>query len=162
MLLMNCRSHKNINRLADSLVCEKPIEFIFDKYSNVVKIEKVGPYIGESKIPDYELSFIKAVNELNKIVDGQLSVSNARGLPSDDIIKAEITITRILWEFTEVDATMSTDMVFKSNGEKVKITGKNVVYVHGTKKGNLWKSLKDGIYQYIYLNCNDKKFKQSF
>jgi hypothetical protein len=154
LTILSCKSHKEINRLASEIKCDKSIELIFDKQSNIVKIEKVGPNIGESKIPDYERSFNKAVDELNVNMDIELKVTRAIGFPSDSIVKVKVRIERIVWEFRDTNAIMNTDLVFKLENKEIKTTGTNTTYFHGTKKGNLFKSLKSGIYKFLNIYCN--------
>ncbi|QNK77768.1 hypothetical protein H7F37_01365 [Winogradskyella sp. PAMC22761] len=154
IVMLNCKSHKEINKLASTLECTKPIEFIFDKQSNAVKIEKVGPSIGESKIPNYELTFIRAVNELNENMNTELKATQTLGFPSDSVLKVEVRIEKIIWDFRTTDAIMTTELNFKFEDKEIKTTGTNTTYVHGTKKGNLRKSLKSGIYEFLNIYCD--------
>jgi hypothetical protein len=154
VLITSCSSHKKINKLASKLSCNKSIEFIFDKQSNYVKIVKTGPNIGESKIPDYESTFIAAVAELQKSMNTKLSVENSIGFPTDSVVRVLVKIEKIEWDFRLADAIMNTDINFKVQGKEFPITGTNTVYWHGTKKGNLHKSLKSGIYQFLSSYCN--------
>ena len=154
VFITSCSSHKKINKLASNLNCNKSIAFIFDKQSNSVKIVKIGPNIGESKIPDYESTFIAAVEELQKSMNTKLSVENALGFPTDSVLRVNVKIEKIEWNFRAADAKMNTDIIFKVQDKEFPITGTNTVYWHGTKKGNLHKSLKSGIYQFLSSYCN--------
>jgi len=153
LLITSCSSHKKINKLASNLDCSKSFEFIFDKESNFAKIEKTGPSIGESKIPDYESTFVAAVEELQQNTSTNLSVKNSFGFPNDNVVKVIVKIERIEWNFRTADAIMNTDLSFKVKDKEFLITGTNTVYWHGTKKGNLHKSLKNGIYQFLSAFC---------
>ncbi len=152
-LILSCKSHKEINRLAYELKCDKTIEFIFDKQSNTVQIEKVGPSIGESKIPNYELTFNQAVEELNENIKSEIKVTETIGFPTDSILKVKVKIDKIIWNFRTADAVMSTDIIFYFDNKEIKTTGTNTTYMHGTKKGNLRKSIKSGIYEFLKINC---------
>lgn len=153
-LIISCSSHKKINRLASELNCDKSIEFVFDEQSNFVKIVKAGPNIGESKVPDYKSTFVAAVEDLQKSMNTKLRVKNAFGLPNDSIVRVVVKIEKIEWNFRAADAIMYTDINFKVQSREFPITGTNKVYWHGTKKGNLHKSLKSGIYQFLSVYCN--------
>ncbi|MEP2299662.1 MAG: hypothetical protein ABJJ39_05550 [Kangiellaceae bacterium] len=152
--ITSCSSHKKINKLASELNCNKSIEFVFDKQSNLVKIVKTGPSIGESKIPDYESTFVAAVEELQKSMNTKLNVENTFGFPTDSVVRVVVKIEKIEWNFRAADAIMNTEINFKVQNREFPITGTNTVYWHGTKKGNLHKSLKSGIYQFLSLYCN--------
>ena len=154
VFITSCSSHKKVNKLASQLNCNKSIVFIYDKESNLVKINKVGPNIGESKIPDYEETFIAAVEQLQKSMNTQISVEDELSFPSDTVERVVVKIEEIEWKFRFADATMSTDITFTVEGEVFPITGTNTVYWHGTKKGNLYKSLKSGIYQFLSTYCS--------
>lgn len=153
-LITSCSSHKKINKLASELNCNKSIEFVFDEQSNFVKIVKTGPNIGESKVPNYESTFVAAVKDLQKSTNNKLSVKNAFGFPTDSIVRVVVKIEKIQWNFRAADAIMYTDINFKAQSREYPITGTNKVYWHGTKKGNLHKSLKSGIYQFLRVYCS--------
>lgn len=153
LFITSCSSHKKINKLASNLDCSRSFEFIFDKESNYAKIEKTGPSLGESKIPDYESTFVAAIEELQQNTNTNLSVKNSFGFPNDTVIKVIVKIERIEWNFRTADAIMNTDLNFKVEDREFLITGTNTVYWHGTKKGNLHKSLKNGIYQFLSSFC---------
>lgn len=153
LLITSCSSHKKINKLASNLDCSKSFEFTFDNESNYAKIEKIGPSIGESKIPDYESTFVAAIEELQQNMSTNLSVKNSFGFPNDNVVNVIVKIERIEWHFRTADAIMNTDLSFKVEDKEFLITGTNTVYWHGTKKGNLHKSLKNGIYQFLSSFC---------
>lgn len=61
-----------------------------------------------------------------------------------------------MWEFGHSNAIMPTELIFSFENQEVKTTGTNTVYVNGTKKGNLRKSIESGVYQFLnnYYNNN--------
>ena len=87
-------------------------------------------------------------------MNSSLTVKNSFGFPNDSVIRVVVEIEKIEWNFRVADAKMNTDINFKVQDREIPITGTNTVYWHGTKKGNLHKSLKSGIYKFLSSYCN--------
>ena len=63
-------------------------------------------------------------------------------------------INEIIWTAGMFSAVMETQLKYQLDDQDIFITGTNKVYVGGTKKGNLYKSLKDGYYQLLKSVCS--------
>ncbi|MEP0212060.1 MAG: hypothetical protein ABJD66_02515 [Cellulophaga sp.] len=49
---------------------------------------------------------------------------------------------------------MTADLSFYVDGEKISVIGENKVYWAGTKKGNLYKCLKNGAFNFLNVICS--------
>lgn len=147
-----CASHKKINELAREIDCNKTIHFIWNEESNAVKIERKGYFIGNSTYPDYKKTFQKSIEELNQHTTSNLVYKGFSGFPSDNVKTVKALIKNITWTFGVFSALMETEIIYQIDGKEINITGTNKVYHAGTKKGNLFKSLKHGHYQLLKYN----------
>jgi hypothetical protein len=151
--LFGCASHKKVNKLASQLNCNKTIHFVFDDESKFVKIEYKGDYSGNSEYPDYKMTFRESVEELDKESPANVEYRDALGFPSDSIIQVTVRIKKIVWDFGVSSALMETELVYKLSDRNMNIIGNNKVHMAGTKKGNLFKSLKHGNYIFLSVIC---------
>ena len=148
-----CASHKKINRLAQEMDCRKTILFLYDEAGDSVIMERKGFSAGNSPYPDYKLTMQKSIEELNKHTTANLLFRQSLGFPSDSVIQVKVLIKDITWTFGVWSALMETELIYQLDNKKIDITGENKVYLAGTKKGNLFKSLKDGHYQLLNYIC---------
>lgn len=151
--LTGCASHKNINRLARELDCNKTIHFIWDEAGNSVKIDRQGTVLGDSPYPNYRKTFRESIEEINKHTSATLLYKESPGVPSDSVILVKVLGKDITWKWGLSSALMETELQYQLDDQKVNITGKNKVYLAGTKTGNLYKSLKEGHYQFLKYLC---------
>lgn len=156
VLLASCASHTQVNDWASELKCDKIFHFSFDESSNIVKIEYKGvDPSGHSEYPDYKRTFIESVEDLAEASKMNLFYKDALGFPSDSIIKVKVKIRKIIWTFYNSKAIMETELTYKLPDREINLTGTNKVYLGGTKKGNLYKSLKHGNYLFISAMCDE-------
>ena len=148
-----CASHKKINRLAGEIECNKTILFVWDEAGNSVLINRKGFFMGNSVYPDYRKTFQKSIEELNQNTTANLLYTQNPGFASDSIIQVKVLIKDITWTFGFWSALMETELVYQLDNEKIDITGENKIFLAGTKKGNLFKSIKDGHYQLLNKIC---------
>lgn len=153
--LFSCTSHKKVNKLASQLNCNKTIHFVFDDESKFAKIEYIGDHFGNSEYPDYKRTFIESVEELDKESLAKMEYKDALGFPSDSIIQVTVRIEKIVWDFGFSSALMETELIYKLPDRNINIIGNNKVHMAGTKKGNLFKSLKHGNYMFLSIICDE-------
>jgi len=158
-IIVSCASHKKVNKLTSQLNCNKTVHFVFDEASNFVKIEYKGEHIGKSKYPDYKKTFRESVEELNRNSQATLINKEAIGIPMDSITQVSVRIEKIVWDFNFSSALMEAELVYTMSGQKINIIGNNKVFMAGTKKGSLLKSLKHGNYIFLTILCDELKDK---
>ena len=151
--ISGCASHKKINRLAEKIECNKTILFVWDEAGNTVLIDRKGPFVGNSGYPDYRKTFRESIEELNKHTTANLLYTMSPGFPSDSVQQVKVLIKKVTWTFGFSSALMETELMYQMDNEKINITGENKLYLAGTKKGNLFKSLKDGHYRLLKDIC---------
>ena len=151
----NCASHKKVNRQMSKVHCSEEFYFALDKSSELVKIKYKGLHWGKTKYPNYQSTFRDAIEELKSNSKIKIEYKDALGFPSDRIIKVNVIIKSILWEFKETSATMKTELLYEMPNDSIYITGINKVIIGGSKTGNLMKSLKDGTYKFLSTYCNN-------
>lgn len=152
--ILGCASHKKTNKYASQIECNKNFYFGYDKQSDFEKFDYSGLHFGDSKFPDFKQTFIKSIHELNKDTKMELKFVESPILSSNYSVYAKVKIEEIRWKFRFADAILEVDLEYEINDEKVNITGKNKVYFAGTKKGNLYKALKNGHFQFISQTCS--------
>ncbi len=153
--LYSCASHKIVDKNTAQLNCNKTIHFVFDDESKFAKIEYVGETLGNSEYPDYKKTFEKSVEELAEYSQANLEYKDALGFPSDSIIQVTVRIKKIVWNFGFSSALMETELIYKLPNRQINIIGNNKVYMAGTKKGNLFKTLKHGNYTFLSIICDE-------
>lgn len=154
LVCFGCSSHKKINQLAKTLECSKTYHFVFNELSNFAKIEYKGEdTIGNSEYPDYKKTFKESIENLNESTEAVLIYKDAFGFPDDSVIQVSVKIKSIVWDFGHINATMSTELEYEVGNEKINLIGDNRIQIAGTKKGNLFKSLKSGTYQFLNVMC---------
>lgn len=136
------------------IYCNKEFHLTFDNSSNFAKIEYTGKdHYGNSAIPNYKETFENSISELADISKMKIVYKDVHGFPSDSIIQANVTIKKIIWEFGFSSATMEVELIYELPNKKIHIFADNKVYMSGTKKGNLFKCLKNAHYQFIQTIC---------
>ncbi|SDH09249.1 hypothetical protein [Psychroflexus sediminis] len=153
--LVSCASHKKINRQISKVFCSEEFYFALDKSSELVKIKYQGEHWGKTKYPDYQSTFRDAIEELKSNSKIKMEYKHVLGFPSDKIIKVNVIIKSIEWEFKETSATMRTELLYEMPNDTIYITGVNKVIIGGSKTGNLMKSLKDGTYKFLTDFCTN-------
>jgi len=153
--LSSCASHKKINREISKVICSEEFYFALDKSSELVKIKYEGEHWGKTKYPDYQSTFRDAIEELKSNSKIKMEYKDVLGFPSDKIIKVNVIIKSIVWEFKDTSATMKTELLYELPNDTIYITGMNKVIIGGSKTGNLMKSLKDGTYKFLTNFCNN-------
>ena len=151
--ISGCASHKKVNKLAEKIECDKTILFVWDEAGNSVLIDRKGPFAGNSVYPDYRKSFRESIEELNKHTTANLLYTQSPGFPSDSVQQVKVLIKNITWTFGFWSALMETELMYQLDNEKIEVTGENKIYLAGTKKGNLFKTLKDGHYRLLKDIC---------
>src|SRR5690606_2746409 len=143
------------NKLAAEIDCNKNFYFAYDERSDFEKFRYEGlPTYGNSKFPDFKQTFIKSIQELNKdtkmslkYVDSDVLTSN-----SETFAKVRIEDIRLVAGFSS--AVLEVDLLYQMEGEKIRLTGKNKMNVGFTKKGILYKAIKNGHYLFISSICS--------
>src|SRR5690606_38197313 len=154
-LILGCASHKKTNKLTSKIICDKNFFFAYDKQSDLIKFDYNGPHVGNSTFPDYKRTFIKSVSELNKDTEMKLEYVESPLFPSINSVYSKVRIEKTSWTFNVFSAVLEVDLQYEmADGKKMYLTGTNKVYVVGTKKGSLFKALKNGHYQFIYSTCS--------
>ncbi len=155
-LFTTCASHTKVNQWVSELNCDRTFHFSFDESSNMVKIEYRGEEtVGNSEYPDYKMTFIESVQDLAKTSKMNLVYKDALGFPSDSIIKVNVKIKNIIWNIYNSKAIMEAELTYKLPDKEINIVGSNRVYLAGTKKGNLYKSLKHANFLFISAMCDE-------
>ncbi|WP_394747727.1 hypothetical protein [Spongiimicrobium salis] len=151
-----CAPHRKINRLASKINCDSNFEFTLDPSSKAVRVTYTGEHYGYSEYPNYDITMRASIEDLAKD-NPQLKIAytDALGFPSDSIVKVNVKIVKILWHFKDSSASMEVDLVYELPDRKIHLVGNNKVFVAGTKKGNLFKALKHGNYQFLASYCSD-------
>jgi len=140
ILTLGCASHKKTNKLAAEIDCNKNFFLAYDERSDFEKFKYEGlPTFGDSKFPDFRQSFIKSINELDKDTEMQIKFVNSNILPSNSVTFAKVRIE---------------DILYQMENSKILLTGKNKMNVGFTKKGSLYKALKNGHYLFISSICS--------
>lgn len=151
-----CASHKKINRLTKDLDCNKTILFVWEEAGNDVNIDRKGFSAGNSPYLDYRKTFQKSIEELNKHTNANLMYRKPGVFSSDSVVQVKVLVKEITWTFGFSSALMETELQYQLDEEIINLTGKNKVYLGGTKTGNLFKSFKDGHYQFLNYICKSK------
>ncbi len=118
-------------------------------------IQKRGWHMGNSKVPEYPESFRESLEELVRNSGLNLKFKKSHETLSDSIIQVNVKIDSIIWNFGFSSATMETFLNYELPNQSIKVIGKNKVYMQGTKKGNLYKSLKHGNYLFLSKICHE-------
>lgn len=152
---MGCASHKKTNKLAAEIDCDRNFYFAYDERSNFEKFKYEGlPTYGNSKFPDFKQTFIKSIRELDK--DTKMSLkffdSNVLLSNSETFARVRIEDIRIVAGFSS--AVLEVDLLYQMDGEKIRLTGKNKMNLGFTKKGSLYKAIKNGHYLFISSICS--------
>lgn len=155
IVIVGCASHKKVNKLASHLICDKEVHFTFAASNNDIMIEKKGWYMGDSRVPEFDDSFRRSLEELVRYPELKLKFKKTHETQSDSIDQVNVKIDSIIWNFGFSSATMETFLNYELPDQSIKVVGKNKVYLHGTKKGNLYKSLKNGNYWFLSKFCHE-------
>lgn len=153
-LIFGCASHKKTNELASEIKCDKNFYFAYDKQSDFENFDYNGVHVGNSKLPDFKQTFIESIIDLNKDTEMDLEFVESTIFPSISSVYTKVKIEEIRWNWGFADAVLEVDLEYEMDDEKIHITGRNKVYLGGTKKGNLYKALKNGHYQFIFAICS--------
>lgn len=154
-IFLGCASHKRTNKLASEIDCKRNFYFAYDERSDFEKFKYEGlPTYGSSKFPDFKQTFIKSVDELNKetkmslvFVDHNILSSN-----SDTFAKVRIEDIRLVAGFSS--AVLEVNLLYQMEDEEIRLTGKNKMNLGFTKKGSLYKAIKNGHYLFISSICS--------
>ncbi len=153
--IFSCASHKKVNKLASHLKCDKEIYFTFDESNKDVVIEKRGWHLGNSKVPDFENSFARSLRKLSTNSNLNLNFNKTYKKQIDSDNKVNVKIDSIIWNFGFSSAIMETFINYELPEKSIRVIGKNKIYLQGTKKGNLYKSLKHGNYLFLNKFCRE-------
>ena len=153
LLIAGCSSHKKVNQMASELNCNKSFYFSLNEDYKSVPIELNGPYIGKADSVNYKEAFIKSINSLNEDYANELKYVQKFGLPENSVIQVKVSIKSIHWDFTHTTGTLISDLIYETPSRRINVVGKNKVYISGTNRGNLYKSMKDCNYQFLKEYC---------
>jgi hypothetical protein len=151
----NCASHRKINREISKISCSEEFYFALDKSSELVKIKYEGEHWGKTKYPNYQSTFKDAIEELKSNSKIKMEYKDVLGFPTDEVIKVNVIIKSIVWEFKDTSATMKAELLYVTPNDSIYIEGMNKVIIGGSKTGNLMKSLKDGTYKFLSNFCTN-------
>lgn len=154
-LYLGCASHKKTNRLVSNIKCDRTFYFAYDERSDFEDFKYEGlPTYGESKFPDFKQTFIKSILDLDKNTEMSLKFVESNVLPSTASTYARVRIEDIRLKAGITSAVLEVDLLYQMEGENIHLTGMNKVYMAFTKKGNLYKALKNGHYLFISSICS--------
>ncbi len=156
-VFVGCASHKTANKKVSRLDCDKTICFSLDFDSKYAKIEYKGDHWGDSPYPDYRHSLRKAVEELDRVSSAKLIYTDAPGFPNDSIIQVVVEIEKIIWEFKGTKVNMEAELIYKMPNRSINLMANNRVYLAGTKKGNVFKTLKHGNSMLLSILCDESE-----
>lgn len=154
--MIGCASHKQTNRLASKIDCDRDFYFAYDERSDFEDFNYTGEHFGDSKFPDFKQTFIKSINELNNDTEMQLEFVESDMLPSNNSTFARVRIEEIRWNWGLTNAVMEVDLQYEMESQKIYLTGKNKLHMGGTKKGSLYKALKNGHFLFISSICSPR------
>jgi len=153
--LNGCAPHTKINKLVAAIDCDKTIHFALDDNSRFAKIEYRGEHTGSSPNPDYRIALRAAVEELNKVSSANLVYKDALGFPSDSILPVTVKIEKIIWDFGTTAILMEAELIYKLPNREINLLANNKVFIGGTKRGNVFKTLKHGNYRLLSILCDE-------
>ncbi|WP_222982486.1 hypothetical protein [Flagellimonas meishanensis] len=154
ILNIGCVSHKQTNKLASEINCDRTFYFAYDERSDFEKFQYEGlPTYGDSKFPDFKQTFIKSIRELDKDTEMSLKYVDSNVLPSSSSTFSRVRIEDIRVVAGITSGVLEVDLLYQMEGEKIYLTGKNKMHVAFTKKGSLYKAIKNGHYLFISAIC---------
>lgn len=154
LMVFGCAPHKKTNKLASKLRCDRNFFLSYDARSDFEGFKYTGEHYGKSKFPDFKKTFIKSIVELNNDTQMDVKFVESTILPSSSNNYAKVRIEEIRWNWKFSSAELEVDLQYEINEEKIYITGKNKIYLVGTKRGSLYKALKNGHYLFINALCS--------
>ncbi|WP_108422670.1 hypothetical protein [Flagellimonas amoyensis] len=155
ILVLGCASHKETNKLASKINCDRSFYFAYDERSDFEDFQYEGiPTYGDSKFPDFKQAFIKSIQELDEDTEMSLEFVESNMLPSISSTFARVRIEDIRVKAGISSGVLEVDLLYQMEGEKIHLTGKNKMHVAFTKKGSLYKALKNGHYLFISSICS--------
>ncbi len=152
-VIISCSSSKQILTNSDKIE-NKKIIFIFERNNDFIPLEKKGDHIGNSKTPTNSRVFEKTIIDIANETNLDLIYQEQYVFPSDSVIPIIVSIDKIEWEWSTFSAVMNTSLIYKSPLDTIKITGSNRNYLFGTKKRNLYQSMKNGNYLFLTFMQN--------
>ncbi|WP_036380225.1 hypothetical protein [Muricauda sp. MAR_2010_75] len=155
ILILGCASHKKTNKLASEINCDRSFYFAYDERSDFEDFQYEGlPTYGDSKFPDFKRSFIKSIDELDEDTEMSLQFVESNMLPSisSTFVRVRIEDIRIIAGISS--GVLEVDLLYQMEGEKIYLTGKSKMHLAFTKKGSLYKALKNGHYLFISSICS--------
>ena len=154
-LTLGCASHKKTNKLTAEIDCNRNFFFAYDERSDFEKFKYEGlPTFGDSEFPDFKQTFIKSIIELDKDTEIPLKFVNSNVLPSNSVTFAKVRIEDIRLVAGFSNAVLEVDLLYQMENSKIHLTGKNKMNMGFTKKGSLYKALKNGHYLFISSICS--------
>ena len=156
-LCFGCSSHMKTNKLAADLDCPENFSFFFT-YDHANSSKEFG-YSGETQIgstpyPNFIEEFERSVKALNSETRFEMRMQESALLPQANFKEVKVTIQDIIWHFKKNQATMSISLDYEVDGQLIKVIGENTVFVAATKKGNFYKCLKNGHFQFLQRYCS--------
>ena len=112
------------------------------------------PTYGSSKFPDFKQTFIKSVRELNMDTKMSLEFVDRNILPSNSDIFARVRIEDIRLVAGFSSAVLEVNLLYQMEDKKIRLTGKNKMNAGFTKKGSLYKAIKNGHYLFVTSICS--------
>lgn len=149
-----CSSPKKLVKKAKQLKCDNPIEFIYDRMSDLVKLELIEQVHGEYRIPNYKSEFNHVISEFDKNIDSDIKVNNGFGFKYDSILYVNTRIEKITMTFGDLKTTLETDINFSLRNNEIRITGVHSGHWETSTNRMFRKSLIDAVHQYLQINCD--------
>jgi hypothetical protein len=156
LFLFSCSSHKKTNKLAVDLSCPQHFSFYFtyDHTNSSKEFRYSGEtQLGTTSYPNFIEEFERSVKDLNQATSFEMRMQEHALLPEASVKEVHVTIRDIIWHFKKNQATMSIALDYEVEGKLIKVIGENTVFVAATKKGNFFKCLKNGHYQFFERYC---------
>lgn len=154
LFLIDCSSPNKLVKKAKHLNCGKPIEFIYDRQSDIVKLELIEQVHGDYRIPNYESEFRYVISEFDKNISSDIKVNNGFGFQHDSIIYVNTRIERIIMTFGDLKTTLETDINFKVKNNEIRITGIHSGHWEISTNVMFRKTLIDAVHQFLQMNCD--------
>ena len=140
--------------MAAEIDCAQTFYFAYDPRGDFEKFEYLGfPTFGDSKFPDFNERFIRSVEELDKDTPMALHYVESDRLPAKNETFAEVWIEDIRLIAGFSSAVLEVVLVYEMPGETLRLTGTNKMNVGFTKRGSLYKALKNGHFLFISAIC---------
>lgn len=161
IVLLACSPGRKISSIKSQIKCNKTIHFVWDKSSDLIKIETQGTFKNEyasftkRKKLDYKKIFIESLENLNKKYKTKLFIKKSHGFPSDTIIQVTIKIDEIIWNKGFSNASMDNSLIYKTNDNSVQIAGisKNQSIANADK--SLLQSFEHGNLLFLLASCEN-------